>query len=119
MAAVHLLWRHSSLSPCPSLSPSVVRGPAAPRLPPPCLLLGRQKQAIACALLHNEPQVATARPRALQATAATQRAAGRPSPSPGSSIPSRPVVHPFLPMAGSTMATASVFHEDGQRCKTR
>jgi len=37
-----------------------------------------QEQAAARALLLSEPPVAAARPRALQATAAAQRAAGRP-----------------------------------------
>jgi len=39
-----------------------------------------QEQAAARALLLSEPPVAAARPRALQATAAAQRAAGWPGP---------------------------------------
>jgi len=39
-----------------------------------------QEQAAARALLLSEPPVAAARPRALQATAAVQRAAGQPGP---------------------------------------
>ena len=54
------------------------RAPAHSRVGPPSAYRPVQEQAAARALLLSEPPVAAARPRALQATAAAQRAAGRP-----------------------------------------